>query len=119
MSGLRQGSSHVAPGLIAAAGMVLIPLLLMASPRGEAVAVIGPPGSRLEDLARLVAEADGEILRAGPLDILIVARAEHPGFVRRLYAAGAWLVLDPVVAGGCAPSVAPPALSVTRTMSLP
>jgi acyl-CoA synthetase (AMP-forming)/AMP-acid ligase II len=62
-------------------------------PPGRSVAVIAPSG------AQVVAAAGGSLLdTAGPVPI---ARSDDAAFVRRLYAAGAILVLDVEDAGGC------------------
>ncbi|MBY0298177.1 MAG: hypothetical protein K2X71_19455 [Methylobacterium sp.] len=84
-----------------------MPLGLAAMPCGPVVAVLGPPG----DIGRIVARAGGAILRAGAAGNLLVARSDAPGFTLRLYAAGAWLVLDPMAAGGCEPLPRPRALT--------
>lgn len=87
------------------AGLVLLllaPLLVVAVPRSEAVAVLGRPGGGIAEAAAIVTAAGGTLVRAGAAG-LVVARSSEAGFVGRLYGAGAWLVLDPVVAGGCGP----------------
>lgn len=110
---------ELASAVLCAMGMLLIPLALLLLPQSDAVAVIGAPGSRLPDVMRLVAEADGVILRGGGVGNLVVARSERSGFVGRLYAAGAWLVLNPIVAGGCEPLVdTPTPTASTRTLTL-
>ncbi len=83
--------------------LILTPFLVVAAPRSEAVAVLGRPGGGIGETVAIVAAAGGELVRPGPAG-LVVARSDAPGFVRRLYDAGAWLVLDPLVAGGCGPS---------------
>jgi hypothetical protein len=62
---------------------------------GAAVAIFAPSRSAI---AAVVA-AGGRILDAGPY--MVVARFEQPGFVGKLYAAGALLVLDAENSGGC------------------
>ncbi|WP_407529567.1 hypothetical protein [Methylobacterium oryzisoli] len=83
-----------------------VPLGLAAMPGGPVVAVLGPRGDAGRT-ARIVAQAGGAILRAGAAGNLLVARSDAPGFTLRLYAAGAWLVLDPILAGGCEPPPRP------------
>ena len=62
-------------------------------PPGRSVAVIAPSG------ASAIAAAGGMLLDAsGPI---LITRSDDPDFVRRLYAAGALLVLDVEDAGGC------------------
>ncbi|TGD94284.1 hypothetical protein [Methylobacterium nonmethylotrophicum] len=86
--------------------LLLTPLLVVALPRSETVAVLGRPGGGARDAVAIVAAAGGTLLRAGGAG-LVVARSDEAGFVRRLYGAGAWLVLDPAVAGGCDPVAMP------------
>jgi hypothetical protein len=69
--------------------------LPFATPSGRALAVIGPASAGIA----AVTAAGGQLLRAGRL--IVVARSDDPDFVRRLYAAGALLVLDAEDAGGC------------------
>lgn len=87
---------------------LLVPVLVALTPRSGTVAVLGPPGSGAVGTARIVAAAGGVLLRAGRLDTLLIAASDEPGFARRLYAAGAWLVVHPALAGSCAPSAPPP-----------
>jgi hypothetical protein len=64
-------------------------------PPGRSLALIGPADA---SVAAVVA-ADGILLRADRL--IVIARSDDPQFVRKLYAAGALLVLDAEDAGGC------------------
>ena len=59
------------------------------------MAVIGPPAQTLA----VIAKANGRVLAAN--DYVTFARSDDAGFVARLYAAGALLVLDAEQAGGC------------------
>lgn len=87
-------------GLIA----VLAPLVILAVPQADVVAVIGPPGGSAADAARIVAEAGGTLLNRGGRDDVFLARSDRAGFAGRLYAAGASLVLDGRLSEGCGPS---------------
>ena len=58
------------------------------------VAVFGPAETTL----RALTQGDGRLVDGG--NGYIIVQGQHAGFVRHLYAGGAWLVL-PVVAGGC------------------
>lgn len=80
-------------GIIATAG-------LTATARGH-VAVLAPPWVDFHGAATIVAAADGMIIDAGPLGNIVIATATTPHFVERLYAAGAWLVLDQDSLSGC------------------
>lgn len=65
------------------------------------LAIIGAPWKRLDDMAALVAAADGRIVEAAGLPNVIFARSDRPDFAAALYRAGAWLVLDPALLRGC------------------
>jgi hypothetical protein len=73
---------------------LLIGLSFAAGP-DKSIAIIGP---QAEAIATVV-KAKGHILVA--YDYVTIARSEESGFVGRLYAAGALLVLDADQAGGC------------------
>ena len=59
------------------------------------MAIVGPPAQALA----AVVKANGHILASN--DYVTIARSDDAGFVARLYAAGALLVLDAEQAGGC------------------
>jgi len=88
---------------------LLLPLTLVAflattgltASAGGHVAVFGPPWAGFQDAARIVSLADGRILDAGATSNVVIAQASSPEFVSRLYAAGAWLVLDWENLAGC------------------
>ena len=63
------------------------------------VAVFGPAETTLRALTR----SDGRLVDGG--NGYIIVQGQDSGFVRHLYAGGAWLVL-PVIAGGCSGRVA-------------
>ena len=69
--------------------------LTFGSAPGKSMAIIGPPAQALA----IVVKANGRILAAN--DYVTIARSDDAGFVARLYAAGALLVLDAEQAGGC------------------
>jgi hypothetical protein len=75
-----------------AALMVAIPFL---GPEGRLVSVVGDRGAAL----RAVAAADGRIVEVRGRAVL--ARSDRPGFARRLYRAGAPLVLEGRIGAGC------------------
>ena len=62
---------------------------------GQVDGDIGPPAQALAAIVK----ANGRVLAAS--DYVTFARSDDPGFVARLYAAGALLVLDAEQAGGC------------------
>lgn len=72
-----------------------------AAPRGATVAVAGWPGADASTVADIVVTAGGKIVGGTALSNVIVVTSDEPGFVRRLYSAGALLVFHPSIAGGC------------------
>jgi hypothetical protein len=75
---------------------------LEARPRGSAeVAAIFPPWRSREHAILAVAAVGGLVVRQGAFDTILVARGPDAAFVDRLYAAGAWAVIDPMAFGGC------------------
>lgn len=93
-------SHRLLSGFAGLAALVL-PVGLMAAPTSETLAVVGPPG---RDAAAIVAGAGGTILRMGGWSNVLVVQAGSPGLVARLYASGAWLVIDARFAAGCDPT---------------
>jgi len=89
--------------LIAGGWLAVVVALTFGSAPGKSMAIIGP---QAEALAAVV-QANGRILSSN--DYVTIARSDEAGFVARLYAAGAMLVLDAEQAGGCSglPSAAP------------
>jgi hypothetical protein len=81
--------------LVVCGWLAVVIALTFGSAPGKSMAVIGPPSQTLA----VIAKANGRILAAS--DYVTIARSEEPGFVARLYAAGALLVLDAEQAGGC------------------
>jgi hypothetical protein len=75
-----------------AAVMVAMPFL---GPPGRQVAVVGDQA----DAFRIVAAAGGRVVEARGAAVL--ARSDRPGFARRLYRAGAPLILEGRIAAGC------------------
>jgi hypothetical protein len=75
--------------------LAVVVALTFGSPPGKSMAVIGPPSQALAAIAK----ANGRILTSN--DYVTIARSDDAGFVARLYAAGALLVLDAEQAGGC------------------
>jgi hypothetical protein len=90
---LRRIAGAVA--LVAGGWLVVVIALTFGSAPGKSMAVIGPPSQTLA----VIAKANGRVLAAS--DYVTIARSDEAGFVARLYAAGALLVLDAEQAGGC------------------
>lgn len=99
---LAGGAALVVCGWLA----VVIALTFGTAP-GKSIAIVGPQAQAIA----AVVKAKGHILVA--FDYVTIARSEEAGFVGRLYAAGALLVLDADQAGGC--SGLPPKRTVAKT----
>ena len=90
---LRRIAGTVA--LVACGWLAVVIALTFGSAPGKSMAIVGPPSQALA----IIAKANGRVLAAN--DYVTFARSDDPGFVARLYAAGALLVLDAEQAGGC------------------
>ena len=84
-----------AVALVACGWFSIVVALTFGSAPGKSMAIIGPPSQALA----VVIRANGRILASNAY--VTIARADDAGFVVRLYAAGALLVLDAEQAGGC------------------
>jgi hypothetical protein len=78
------------------------------------VAVVMRPGATILDAAALAERSDAALLRAGALSNIWVFASDSEGLARRLERAGAWLLLDPVAAGGCLSFLGPNDKDLTR-----
>lgn len=85
---------------IAAAPSVLA---LSAAPQSGQAAVLFNPALEPGDVLAQVSRAGAELVRFGGAPGLVVVKLPSDG-PHALRQAGAWLVLDPVVMGGCAPT---------------
>jgi hypothetical protein len=81
--------------LVIGGWLTVVVALTFGSAPGKSMAVIGPPSQTLTAIAR----ANGRVLASN--DYFTIARSDDAGFVARLYASGALLVLDAEQAGGC------------------
>ena len=84
-----------AVALVVCGWLTLVIGLAFAAGPEKSIAIIGPQAQAIA----AVVKAKGHILVA--YDYVTIARSEESGFVGRLYAAGALLVLDADQAGGC------------------
>jgi hypothetical protein len=84
-----------AAALVIVGWLAVVVALTFGSAPGKSMAIVGPPWQALA----VVAKANGRILASN--DYFTIARSDDSGFVARLYAAGALLVLDAEQAGGC------------------
>jgi hypothetical protein len=81
--------------LVVCGWLAVVVVLTFGSAPGKSMAIVGPPTQALA----VIAKANGRILASN--DYVTIARSDDAGFVTRLYAAGALLVLDAEQAGGC------------------
>jgi len=65
------------------------------------VAVIFAPWTTRDDAFARVLAADGLVMREGIIESILVVHGANSGLINRLYAVGAWAVIDPVAFGGC------------------
>ena len=93
--------------VLAATGLFLVATLLapaafsLAPSDPTSVAVVFPPWRDHEADFLSVIAAGGRILREGALPNILIAKGEDGRFGTRLYAEGAWAVVDPLALGGC------------------
>jgi hypothetical protein len=110
--GLKWGRIAGAIALVVFGWLAVVVALTFGSAPGKSMAIVGPPSQALA----VIAKANGRILASN--DYFTIARSDDAGFVVRLYAAGALLVLDAEQAGGCSglpPSRAASSLRATRS----
>ena len=93
--GLRWGGIAAAIALVVSGWLAVVVALTFGSAPGKSMAIVGPSSQALA----VIAKANGRILASN--EFVTIARSDDAGFVARLYAAGALLVLDAEQAGGC------------------
>ena len=91
----RWGRIAGAIALVIAGWLAAVVGLTFGSGPGKSMAIVGPQSQALA----VIAKAKGRIMASN--DYFTIARSDEAGFVARLYAAGALLVLDAEQAGGC------------------
>jgi len=99
-------SSRTKQAVVAAASFTALSVVTMAAlqaqPRdGKQVAAVFSPWTGGELAFARVAQAGGLVVRRGIIDAIVVVQSDDPGLIDRLYAAGAWAVIDPATLGGC------------------
>lgn len=92
---IRTARWAAAAALVVAAWAMVMLAIPFIGPDGRQVAVVGDSGRAL----RAIAAAGGQVVEARRGAVL--ARSDEPGFARRLYRAGAPLVLEGRIAAGC------------------
>ena len=92
--------SHLAALFLAVVGGAVLPLAALGRPApDQPVAVVFAPGVSLDDALGRVMAAGGLPLRAGRFGNVLVARSDRDDFADNLQKQGAWLLLDPILAG--------------------
>ncbi len=89
------GRMAAATALVAFGWLAIVVALTFGSAPGKSMAIVGPTAQALA----AVVKANGQILASN--NYVTIARSDDSGFVARLYAAGALLVLDAEQARGC------------------
>ena len=67
---------------------------------GQAAILLNPASSRAEQVER-IARTDARIVRFGALNGVVIVDMPDTQTRRALRQAGAWLVADPLILGGC------------------
>ncbi|MBO6796007.1 hypothetical protein [Maricaulis sp.] len=94
--------SAFAPLILIGLAVVCTPLLGLAEPlRGDQVAAIFPPGWSERDVLLASAQAGQNLVRFGALPNVGIVEFSSQADLESLRAAGALLLLDPQVLGGC------------------
>ncbi|MGP1393902.1 MAG: hypothetical protein ACTS3R_00135 [Inquilinaceae bacterium] len=71
------------------------------APGAEQLVAVFPPWLSLDQAIGRIGAAGGVAVRSGAIDSILLARSDAPDFAKALRQAGAWLVADPIVLGGC------------------
>lgn len=87
--------------LALSAGLPVAGAVLAAPETGQAAVAFAPNASP-SDLARAAARAGVDIVRFGGAPGTLIVQLDHPARRAALREAGAWLIADPVILGGCA-----------------
>lgn len=90
-----------AAALLALGMFGLVAATLAPTGKDGQYAVIAPPWYDLRRTITLIQTAGGGVADIGGPANIVIAHSEKPGFVRALYGAGAWLVIDPMQLRGC------------------
>ena len=87
-------AANFAAALIVVAAIAVVPT-------GSRVVVVAPPWSNPGRVISIIADAGGTLVNGGRGHWLAVAEGSSPDFVKRLFAAGAVLILDGKLAAAC------------------
>jgi len=91
------------PACVLTASVLAGLLALAATPpeRGTVVAIFNPALEK-RDLVAAARQAGARLVSGGGVAGTMLLYSDHPGLPERLRRAGAWIVLDPLGAAGCA-----------------
>lgn len=90
-----------AAALLVISWIVIAGLTLQVRADAEVIAVAFPPWWRAEHALLAAASANASIVRMTAIPTLLVVRPDSDGGLSRLYAAGAWLAIDPQAIAAC------------------
>lgn len=90
-----------AAALLITSWIVVTALALHVRAGAEVVAVAFPPWWGAERALLAAASAEASIVRMTAIPTLLVVRPDRNGGLSRLYAAGAWLTIDPQAIAAC------------------
>ncbi len=103
MKARKVRAKDFAPAVLLLLGSALAMAFGAVRPADDAsqVAAVFPPYATSADVMRAVARAGGRMVRTGIADYVVVVALDADASPAALYDAGAWLVMDPLKAGGC------------------
>lgn len=90
-----------AAALLVATLVVMTILTFRPAPGAAQLVAVFPPWVSLDQAIGRIGAAGGVAVRTGALDSILLAQSDAPDFAKALRRAGAWLVADPIVLGGC------------------
>jgi ABC-type nitrate/sulfonate/bicarbonate transport system substrate-binding protein len=97
----RNTQAVVAAIVLTVASVAAMAALQMRPRAGTQVAAVFAPWTSGQHAIARVAQAGGLVVRRGIIDTIVVVQSDDPRLIDRLYAAGAWAVIDPAALGGC------------------
>jgi hypothetical protein len=101
-----------AAALLAVSAVAILLAGFIPTGAGGQYAVVAPPWFDLGRTMQLANAAGGDIVDIGGFANVVIIHSGDPKIVGALYAAGAWLVLDPGRVRGCLDFAAPSAATL-------
>ena len=87
--------------LLNAIAMAVVLVLIVTVPRGDRLLVVADPFAEDDVAVRVATAAGTPLVASGRTSFLAVVADDGNGAISRLFAAGAWLVLDGSFATSC------------------